>query len=234
MELKVKQFRYNSDNLSYLIYGKNKAIAIDPGAYDDILSFLKEKKIDLQFVANTHNHFDHVMGNDTILKISKSVFIDNKTLRENKAIDIEGSEITIYNTPGHTLDSLCFYIPGVLISGDTLFNGTIGNCFSGDLTSFFQSIKMLLTLPDDTIVYSGHDYVNASIAFSKIIEPDNIELDNFLKRYNYQDVKSTIAQEKKINPYLRFNEDKMIKILKEKGFSVDRENDRWKAIMSLE
>lgn len=104
--MNIKQFRYNADNLGYLVYG------------------------------------------------------------DTSAIDIDGENIQVFHTPGHTSDSVCFYYDHVLISGDTLFNGKVGRCFTGDYNEFLQSIKTLLALHCETVVYAGHDYVEEYMAFA--------------------------------------------------------------------
>jgi hydroxyacylglutathione hydrolase len=122
----------------------------------------------------------------------------------------------------------------VLITGDTLFNGTVGNCFSGDLKRFYDSIKLLMGFPGETIIYAGHDYVLESMAFAKNLEPDNHDIDLFLKKYDPDHVFSTMDEEMKINPYLRFNESKIITLLEEKGLPVATEYERWESLMSIE
>ena len=119
-------------------------------------------------------------------------------------------------------------------SGDTLFNGTIGNCFTGDLKSFYLSIKRLMTLPDETIIYAGHDYVRDSLFFARHLEPDNIDIDKFWNSYNSDNVLSTMAEERRINPYFRFNEEPIIKLLQKKGLPHTTEWDRWQSLMSIE
>ena len=75
-----------------------------------------------------------------------------------------------------------------------------------------------MALPDETIIYAGHDYVKDSLAFAGHLEPDNKDIDNFRKSYDSGYVCSTMADERRINPYLRFNEESIIKLLKKKAF----------------
>ena len=232
--MKVRQFRYSADNFSYLIHGNRVAIAIDPGAVDSILSYLKEHNLTLEYIANTHSHYDHTPGNAEIVKRSGAMFLPNQFIRERYAIQLEAEHIKVFHTPGHTEDSVCFYTGKHLITGDTLFNGTIGNCFSGDVKSFYTSIKLLMNCPDDTVVYAGHDYVSASMEFAKFLEPDNPEITAFLKAYNPYHVFSTLAQESRLNPYLRFNEASIIGLLESKNLPTVTEYDRWKSLMTLE
>jgi hydroxyacylglutathione hydrolase len=231
--LSVEQFRYG-DNFSYLIYGERQAMAIDGGAWQKILDFLKSNSLALTIVTNTHGHFDHTSGNDELLKSTKAQFLDFADYSDDREIAIDTEKIFVWRTPGHTADSVCFYTCQSLISGDTLFNGTIGNCFTGDLKSFYFSIKRLMTLPDETIIYAGHDYVKDSLAFAGHLDPDNKDIDNFRNFYDYGHVCSTMADERRINPYLRFNEESIIKLLEKRGLPCATEWARWKSLMSIE
>jgi hydroxyacylglutathione hydrolase len=232
--LNVEQFRYDADNCGYLIFGKREAIAVDGGAWQEIIDFLKNNSLELAIVTNTHGHFDHTSGNDELRKLTKAKFLDFTELPDNKEIPIDGENISVYRTPGHTADSVCFYTGKALISGDTLFNGTIGNCFTGDLKSFFLSIKRLMVLPDETVIYAGHDYVKDSLAFARRLEPGNKDIDGFLNSYDSNHVCSTMADERRINPYLRFNEDPIIKILEKRSLPCATEWERWTSLMSIE
>ncbi len=229
--MQIQQFRYSADNFSYLVHDRTSAIAIDPGAVQEILSFLEQADLKLAYVVNTHMHPDHTPGNREIIERTKAVFIDNQNLRRMQAISMGETSITILHTPGHTEDSLTFQAGKMLITGDTLFNGTVGNCFSGDLKAFYTSIKMLLEFPADTKIYAGHDYVQYAMSFARSIEPDNADIDEFLKGYNPRLVRSTLADELKVNPYVRFNDAKLVAGLASKGLPIETEFNRWKSLM---
>ena len=231
--MKIKQFRYSLDNLGYLVYGKHEAMAIDGGSVEQIQAFVAGKGLKLKYVTNTHSHADHTMGTSDLIKKLNAKYQDHKSLVEKKELFLEDRKIEVLNTPGHTSDSVCFYTGSCLITGDTLFNGTVGNCFSGDLDRFFKSIKLLLSYPDDTILYAGHDYVMESVAVARQYEPDNPDLDNYLKNYDPDHVHSMLADERRVNPYLRFNQDSIIALLKRKGLPVATEQQRWFSIMTL-
>lgn len=231
--LKIEQF-HSGDNLAYIIWKKNEAMAVDGVAWQEILFFLKENRLTLSLVANTHQHFDHTAGNTHLVKATGAKSLTFADLSDNKKIFLAGQEITVCHTPGHTADSVCFYTDQALISGDTLFNGTIGNCFSGDMKSFYLSIKRLMALPDETTVFAGHDYVRDSLAFARRLEPENTEIDKLWNLYNPDCVYSTIADEKKINPYFRFNEKPIVELLKKMDLPHATEWERWQSLMSIE
>jgi len=232
--LKVKQFRYNSDNLGYLIYGENHALAIDGGAIGGIFSFMDSQKLNLLFVTNTHRHPDHTNGNSALLDRSNARLLRYEEIINTGGIELEGQTINIYKTPGHTDDSICFHVDSILIAGDTLFNGTIGNCFSGNLKNFYHSIKKIKALPVDTIIYAGHDYVYDAMTFARELEPDNKYIDVFLNNYRSEHIFSTLMDEMKVNPYLRFNEKSIIGLLKKNGLPYRTEWERWQSLMSIE
>lgn len=232
--MNIKQFRYPPDNFSYLIYGEKRGVALDCGAADAILAYIAEKGLTLEFVANTHSHSDHTLGNRRILQQTQAEYLDNTRLLEDKRIDIEGQTINVYHTPGHTSDSVVFHCDNSLVTGDTLFNGTVGNCFSGDLRGFYHSIKKLMTLPKETVIYAGHDYVRESMAFAKFLEPDNADIDVFLRSYDPDHVRSMLLEEYKINPYLRFNAPSIVTMLEKRGLPTQTGYERWMSLMSIE
>jgi hydroxyacylglutathione hydrolase len=232
--LKVKQFRYGADNLGYLVYGQESAMVIDGGNVHEILSFAAHQGLTIRLVANTHDHPDHTMGNISLLKASGARFLSDEHLLGDTKINLETTQIHVYHTPGHTEDSVCFHTGSVIITGDTLFNGTIGNCFSGDTESFYRSIKMIMALPCKTIVYAGHDYVKDSMVFALRLEPDNQDIARFLQNYDPGHVFSTLDDEFKVNPYFRFNDPKIVSVLNKRNLPTDTEWQRWQSLMTLE
>ncbi|HUH66751.1 MAG TPA: MBL fold metallo-hydrolase [Syntrophales bacterium] len=231
--LKTKQFRYHLDNLGYLVYGRENALAIDGGAFTAILSFLKENALRLLYVANTHDHIDHTSGNAALIDKANALFLPNEKICD-RTIELEGETIKVYHTPGHTRNSLCFHHDDVLITGDTLFNGTIGNCFSGDLKGFYHSMKKIMSLPADTVIYAGHDYVEDALVFAKRLEPGNKFIETYRKNYSSSHVYSRLADELRVNPYLRFNEPGIIGLLKKNKLPTKSEWQRWQSLMTID
>ncbi len=234
MALHVEQFRYGLDNLGYLIFGPTEAMAVDGGAWQDILDFIREHGLRLLYVAHTHRHHDHIEGTEQLLEKSGARLISFPELQDGSVITLDGEPVRVYRTPGHSMDSICLYTGRCLLSGDTLFNGTIGNCFSGNLRGFYESIARLMALPADTVVFPGHDYVELAISFARYLEPENSELDAYMSHYDFHCVCSRLCDEMKVNPYMRFNDPKMIEILRKKGLPVDTEWDRWQSLMAIE
>ncbi len=234
VHLQIKQFRYGTDNLSYLVFDEKNAIAVDGGAVKQILSFLESTNKRLQYIINTHNHADHTVGNNDLLRKTGAECLSPLNLIQRGEIQLGNSTIRIIHTPGHTRDSLTFQFDDIIITGDTLFNGTIGNCFSGDMDAFYKSIMMLTKFPAPTKVYSGHDYVISSMAFAKMLEPKNSLIKRYLDNYRKNHVVSTIAEELQVNPYLRFNKPDIIALLQKESLLVATPYERWLSLMSID
>lgn len=232
--LKIKQFSYGGDNLGYLLYAGTRALAIDGGAVDEIMAFVRKNGLTLETVTNTHGHGDHTVGTRQLAKAAGAVHLDHRRFTDGHTIDLNGETTTVRLTPGHTMDSVVFAADGFLVTGDTLFNGTVGNCFSGDLKAFYRSILLLMGYPGSTRIYAGHDYVSASLAFARHLTPDNRAIDVYAARYDKNHVTSTLDDERAVNPYLRFNDPAFIHLLESQGLPTDTEYQRWEGVMSLE
>ncbi len=196
---------------TYLVYdnkSKDAALIDCTCAIDEILKFVKNQKLNLKYVLITHGHFDHVYCISEIKEKFPNVqvflhkddmpllkqlpdqcsmigveeikvpCIDALISSETQNLKLGDSEIKIIHTKGHSKGGVCYLINDVLFSGDTLFKESIGRCdlFGGDIKEIEASIKeKLFTLDENITVYPGHGD------------------------------KTTIAHEKKFNPYFGSN-----------------------------
>lgn len=231
--MQIKQFRYNTDNLAYIIHHENLGIAVDPGAVDEMYSFISDASIRVTYIVNTHTHPDHTSGNASMLGKTGAAYLDMKTLINTRSLELSGEKINVHHTPGHSKDSVIFHFDNILVTGDTLFTGKAGRCFTGNLPRYLESIKLIMSFPEHTTIYGGHDYVLEYMQTAKSIEPTNEAIDGFLKTYDPNHVRSTLSDEYKINPTLRFNHPDLINILKRKGLPVESEFNRWQSVMSI-
>ena len=143
--------------------------------------------------------------------------------------------MTVIRTPGHSHDSVCFYTGSALISGDTLFNGTIGNCFTGDLKGFLPFYSRS-SWPSPQRRWSMRDMIMCGILLPSQghLEPGNPEIERFRASYDPNHVCSSLAEEFKVNPYLRFDEAPIVDLLKKKGLPHETQWERWQSLMSIE
>jgi len=169
--------------------GYTPCIVVDPadnGKY--IYDYLNENKLCAKLILLTHAHFDHIGGADELKDLTKapiycyehekemctnaesnlSAFHNNpvtvsvsKFLKDGDEIESAGIKLKLLATPGHTMGSCCYYIEdeNVLISGDTLFEGSVGRTDfpGGSMSSLLRSIsEKIVILPDETLVLPGH------------------------------------------------------------------------------
>ena len=228
--LKVEQFRYDSDNLGYLVHDGGEAVAIDPGDPDFVLDYIRENRLRLKEIRNTHTHFDHTSGNRLLAAESGVRVVDSTGVG---SFPLGAEKIEVIPTPGHTEDSVCFRGEGWVITGDTLFIANVGNCLPGLLEAFRESLTRLLSLPEKTVVYPGHDYTGRSILRAIEIEPGNADIKRFWQSYNPPPIVSTIGDEKMINPYLRADQPAVIAYLEENGKPTATDLERFKSFLEL-
>jgi hydroxyacylglutathione hydrolase len=232
--MEIAQFKYAGDNFGYLVFAKTCAIAIDGGDPEGMIAFAEGKGVAITLVTNTHRHPDHTMGNSLLLEGTGAQFIDCRELQDGQTLEFEpGEALEVLMTPGHTRESVCFKGEGFIVTGDTLFNATVGNCFSGDLDAFYHSLKRLMALPPQTQVFAGHDYVTESLAAAWSIEKDNPHIGAYEQKYDSDLVVSSIGDELKVNPYLRFNSPAIIRRLEERKMPRATESQRFSSLMEI-
>ena len=197
-------FDNKSSTYTYLIASAKgrEAVIIDP-VIENVESYIKSlNELDLKLVKviDTHIHADHVTGASKLKRATNcSTLMGEHTpadaveikVKDDEIIKIDQIEIKAMYTPGHTSDSYSFLMNNYLFSGDTLLiNGTGRTDFqNGSSKDAYNSIfNRLLKLPEDTILYPGHDYNGKE--------------------------SSTIGNEKKFNPRLQVrNVDEYVELM---------------------
>ncbi|RTL01624.1 MAG: MBL fold metallo-hydrolase [Proteobacteria bacterium] len=148
------------------------AIIIDPvdSKIEQYMKLLKELNLTLKYVFDTHVHADHITAAGKLRELTNCITLlgdatnaacVSKTVSDGDIIQVGNLAFTVLETPGHTQDSFCLYTAGMVFTGDTLFiRGTGRTDFqAGNPVDQYHSIvNKLFTLPDETIVYPGHDY----------------------------------------------------------------------------
>ena len=177
-------FRQLFDSVSctytYLLGSRagGEALIIDPVVerVDRYIQLLEELDLKLVKAVDTHVHADHITGlgalrdrTRCITVMGKASKVDVVSMRvdDGDTIDIENISLRVIHTPGHTDDSYCFQLPDRVFTGDTLLiRGTGRTDFQqGDAHAAYDSLfNTLLTLPDETLVYPGHDYKGETVS----------------------------------------------------------------------
>jgi len=157
---------------TYLLTSGSDALLVDPvrERYDTYRAVLASRGLSLKMVLETHMHADHLMINRAakegfgapvvMHRASPSPLVD-RHVDDGDAIALGDRQISVMHTPGHTPDSVCYRLDGAVLTGDTLMIGGSGRCDfpGGDAGAQFDAVTTrLFTLPDETIVYPGHDY----------------------------------------------------------------------------
>ena len=185
--MNVEIIKCLKDNYSYLITDSDRnSIVIDPSEADPIIKIVEKKKLNLQFILNTHHHFDHIGGNDELKKKYSSEIVGFKKDKDRiPGIDISVSDNEVWKSgnfeakiiyiPGHTSGHIAFYFykNEILFSGDTLFSLGCGRVFEGTHEDMYNSLSKFKSLPPSTKVYCGHEYTVSNLKFAMKVEPEN-------------------------------------------------------------
>ena len=225
--MKIEIIPCLNDNYSYLIHDKisNTVAIVDPSEFIPCDTIISKNYKKLDFILNTHHHYDHVGGNEKLKnKYNSRIlgFENDKNriphidiaLKDNQEFKIGTLNFTTIFIPGHTRGHVAFYFKKerVVFSGDTLFSLGCGRVFEGTYKQMFQSLNKLKNLPGETKVYCGHEYTFKNLEFCLKFNPNN----DFLKKKK-DDIKlslknkkptipSTIADEIKANIFFRVND----------------------------
>ncbi len=177
--------------LTYLVRNtvSNKVILIDPllDHVEDYLKILKDRKLELTHVIDTHTHADHISGAAAMKDHTDCEYImHNKAparcvtlaLDNEETINLLETSVKVIHTPGHTKDSVSLIFPDRIFTGDALFlnDGGAGrdDLPGGDPLEHYESLQQLMKLPDHLIVYPAHEYRGrkpSSLAIQKETNP---------------------------------------------------------------
>ena len=175
-------------NFAYIIADEetDEAAIIDPSwDLEKVFDALKKNGGKAKYIINTHSHFDHVLGNEQVAKMTKAKIIQHKdsqiekdiAVSEGDVIRVGSIEMKVVHTPGHSKDSICLVLDRMVFTGDTLF---VGNCGRTDLPGsdpkemYNSLLNIVSRLDDKLVVYPGHNYGQAptsTIGFEKKFNP---------------------------------------------------------------
>jgi hydroxyacylglutathione hydrolase len=180
------------DNYSFVVHDTetNTVAVVDPSEFAPVNNFIEKKLKKIDYIFNTHHHFDHTGGNLDLQKKYKTKIVGSKKdekripgidikLSDNENFKLGCIDFKIFYIPGHTSGHICFYAKDerVIFTGDTLFSLGCGRVFEGTHIEMLNSLNLIKRLPIDTLIYCGHEYTQKNLDFCIKYEINNNRLE---------------------------------------------------------
>ena len=224
MPLEIITIPCRTDNYAFLLHNAatGQTALVDAPEVPAIRAALDQRGWTLTDILITHHHDDHIVGVDDLRRLYAPRVIGaaadahrlprlDLTATEGDQISVCGEEMSVLDVSGHTVGHIAFHFPGTkaAFTADSLMAMGCGRLFEGTPAQMWQSLQKLRALPDDTLIYSGHEYTASNARFAATIEPDNLDLvariasitaDRAAGRFT---VPSLLGLEKRTNPFLR-------------------------------
>jgi hydroxyacylglutathione hydrolase len=230
--LEVFMFPCLSDNYGYLIHDpiKNLTASIDTPDVHAIEEALNQNDWELNYIINTHHHYDHAGGNLELKKKTNCKIIGpmqdkdripgiDQTIEHAEEFMFGSFTVKGFHTPGHTTGHMVYHFEdqNIAFVGDTIFAMGCGRLFEGTPEQMLNSLDIIMSWPGETMLYCAHEYTQSNAEFAITVDGKNEDL---LKRKSEVDalrekliptVPTKLEIEKKTNPFLR-SDDKEIRL----------------------
>ena len=219
-----------SDNYAYLLRDEasRQTAIIDPAEPEPVIDALNGEP--LHWIVITHRHGDHVAGVPSLVRqygarvvaplaeqealAAMDITIDNPVQHDDHW-QLGDSNVHIIATPGHTMGHVAYYFAdaSALFCGDSLFSLGCGRLFEGDGDDLWLTMTRLRALPNETLVYCGHEYTLANGVFALQVDGDNtalqtrIEQAQQLRLDDKPTIPARLGDEKQCNPFMRADDD---------------------------
>lgn len=218
-----------NDNYAYLLEGAlpGRCVIVDPSDDAVVQQALAAAHLQPVAILCTHHHFDHVGGVSGLKQKFPGLPViaherDREriegltdTVKNGEHITFEGMLIRVLHIPGHTMGAVAYVVydgerPWAVFTGDTLFAAGCGRLFEGTAADMHRSLnEILAALPDETLVFCGHEYTASNLRFAAHVEPANEAIAEKTRRVEALRAKlaptvpSTMGEERATNPFLR-------------------------------
>ena len=222
MPLEIVTIPCLTDNYAFLLHNTltKETLLVDAPDSTPIQKTLDVRGWSLTDILLTHHHQDHVNGLEALRGSARVIGAKadayrlpplDLTISEGDKVKICNETALAFDVSGHTTGhiALHFVTSGMLFTADSLMALGCGRLFEGTAAQMWQSLLKLRSLPDETSVYSGHEYTQTNARFALTIEPNNSDLISRVEKIekkraaNQPTVPSNLGVEKRTNPFLR-------------------------------
>jgi hydroxyacylglutathione hydrolase len=213
-----------SDNYVWLIVEtkSGKVAVVDPSEAAPVAAVIQKRGLKLDYILNTHHHWDHTGGNMELKKQFGATIVGPKADQDRiPGIDIALGQgdtwqfgqqtMHVFDTPGHTRGHITLWFPeaDALFPGDTLFAMGCGRLFEGTPEQMWSSLSKMTALSPTAKVFCAHEYTAANAKFAITVDPDNTALQkrkqeiDQMRQKGIPTIPSTLQEELDTNPFLR-------------------------------
>ncbi|WP_120500243.1 hydroxyacylglutathione hydrolase [Roseovarius sp. EL26] len=224
MALQIETIPCLSDNYAFLAHDAEtgQTAVIDVPEAAPILAALERTGWTLSHVFLTHHHYDHVDGLTELLAAAPATVIGaaadahrlpplDVAVGEGDSVAVGSQTGHVLDVSGHTVGHIAIHFPesSVAFTADSLMALGCGRVFEGTMPQMWESLQKLAALPQDTVIYSGHEYTQSNARFALSVDPENEALQkraaeiDAARAENRPTVPSTLAEELATNPFLR-------------------------------
>ena len=218
-----------------------QAVVVDPGDASPVQAALEAQGLELAAILVTHHHPDHVGGIEALRArlrgpvhgpARERIPAPFEPRRDGECVQALGLGFEVLDVPGHTAGHIAYFAkpPGaapLLFCGDTLFSAGCGRLFEGTAAQLQASLQRLAALPPETRVCCTHEYTLSNLRFAQAVEPDNRDVAAHLAHCEALRARgditlpSSIALERRINPFLRCSEPAVVAAARREGAADD-------------
>lgn len=213
------------DNYIFILHESDsqETVVVDPAEAAPVLKHLEKRNWKLTAIWNTHHHPDHTGGNLELKELTSCRIvgpekgyvaipgIDEVLKEEESSLFIGKYSVKVFETPGHTLTALSYYVEAAsaLFCGDSLFSLGCGRLFEGTAKDLWSSLEKIKPLPKETLIYCAHEYTESNARFALSIEGNNKDLISYrdkvlqMRKEGESTIPTNLDIELKANPFLR-------------------------------
>jgi hydroxyacylglutathione hydrolase len=213
-----------SDNYVYLLHEPAAGVTavIDPAEAAPIEARLAALGRTLDLILITHHHNDHIGGVGALKAAFGCQVVGpekdraripglDRGVAEGDRVEVGGAVAKVLETPGHTSGHVSYWFAGqrALFCADTLFALGCGRLFEGTPAQMWASLSKFAPLPDDALIYCGHEYTQSNARFARSVDPDNAALQaraaeiDRLRAAGQPTIPARLGEERATNPFLR-------------------------------